>query len=98
MLIMLAGPAGAATDATGPPPTGDVYYEADCTTSFQAGVTAPYLIGLNINASPNGSAPSGATFGATGTVDFPLIAPVVAGGEQSVSAHHHDRSASRLTS
>jgi hypothetical protein len=84
MLVMLAGPAGAATDATGPPPGGDVYYEADCTTSFQAGVTAPFLIGLNINASPDGIAPSGATFGATGTVDVPLIGPVVAGGEQSV--------------
>jgi hypothetical protein len=81
---MLAGPAGASTDATGAPPLGDVFYEADCTTSFQANVVAPYLIGLNINASPDGSAPTGASFGATGTVDFPLIGPVVAGGEASV--------------
>src|SRR4051794_991551 len=84
MLVMLAGPAGAATDATGPPPGGDVFYEADCTTSFQANVTAPFLIGLNINASPDGIAATGASFGATGTVDVPLIGPVVAGGEQSV--------------
>jgi hypothetical protein len=67
----------ASTDGGG----GDVLYEADCTTSLKAGVAAPYLIGLNLNASPDSSPATGATFGATGSIDFPVLGPVIAGLE-----------------
>jgi hypothetical protein len=83
LIVLVAGPAGASTDSTGPSPTGDVFYEADCTTSLQANTVAPFLIGLNANASPDNIAATGATFGATGTVDVPLIGPVIAGLEGS---------------
>ena len=79
MLSVASGPATASTNATGAAPGGDVLYEADCTTSLSPGVAAPYIIGLNANASPDAIAATGATFGATGTVDIPVIGPVVAG-------------------
>ncbi|HEV7525914.1 MAG TPA: hypothetical protein VGP92_13170, partial [Acidimicrobiia bacterium] len=79
MLSMASGPATASTNAPGASPTGDVFYEADCTNSLSAGVVAPFLIGLNVNASPDGIAASGAPFGASGTVDIPIIGPVLAG-------------------
>src|SRR5262245_18668939 len=82
-VVLIAGPAPAATNATGPPPAGDVLYEADCTTALAPGLVAPFLLGLNANASPDNIAPTGATFGATGTVDAVIIGPVIAGLAQA---------------
>src|SRR6478672_12373012 len=75
-VVALAGltvAAFASTDAPGASPTGDVFYEADCTLSLQPGRVAPYLIGLNLNAAPDNVAATGAKFGATGSIDVPII-------------------------
>jgi hypothetical protein len=82
-VVLMAGPAPAATNATGPPPAGDVFYEADCTTGLAAGLVAPFLLGVNANASPDNMASTGATFGATGQVDSVIIGPVIAGLAQA---------------
>jgi hypothetical protein len=78
VLVMMAGtaalPAGATTN-------GLTTYEADCMgTGLGAGQTAPLIVGLNINASPDGIVvPPGGTFGASGTATFSLIGAVIAG-------------------
>jgi hypothetical protein len=76
LVVMIAGPASVARAST----NGQTTYEADCMgTGLGAGQTAPFVIGLNITAAPDGLAATGATFGATGAASFTLIGPVVAG-------------------
>ena len=74
LVVTTAGPAVAATN-------GSTTYEADCMgTGLGAGQTAPFIIGLNITASPDGIVvPPGGTFGATGAASVTLIGPVIAG-------------------
>jgi hypothetical protein len=78
LMVSAAIPATAATD-------GPTTYEADCMgTGLGAGQTAPFILGLGINASPDNIAATGATFGASGTATFTLIGPVVAGANQTI--------------
>jgi len=74
----------ATSDSTGSAPTGDVFYEADCTgAGVAAGNTAPFLIGVNADTSGDNLTAHGATFGLHGTIDAVLIGPVVAGFAQA---------------
>ena len=75
LLVAIAGPAGPAGSSSNGPTT----YEADCTNPLAVGVAAPFVIGLDINAEPDDSAPVGAAFGATGSANFTLVGPVIAG-------------------
>jgi hypothetical protein len=73
----------ATSDKTGSAPTGDVYYEGDCTgAGFAAGNTAPILVGVNADTSGDNLAASGAAFGLHGTIDVLTIGPVIAGAAQ----------------
>ena len=74
----------ATSDSTGSAPTGDVYYEADCTgAGVASGNTAPFLIGVNADTSADNLAASGATFSVSGTIDAKIIGPVIAGFAQA---------------
>jgi large repetitive protein len=50
-----------------------------------AGQVAPFVQGLAIDAQPDPSAPTGASFGASGTATSTIIGPVVAGLEQALA-------------
>jgi hypothetical protein len=54
-------------------------YEFDCTTSLSAGQVAPFIVTANLNAAPDPSFPSGATFGASGALSFTLSGGFIAG-------------------
>jgi hypothetical protein len=71
--IVLASPgtAAAVTD-------GQVSYEADCTTSFESGVVAPFATALDGDTSVDTADPTGATFGFSGTSSTELVGPFIA--------------------
>jgi large repetitive protein len=76
---MNIAPAGAVS-------SGPTTYEVDCVGSgLAAGQTAPFIQGLNVNTSADNLAPTGATFGVSGTATETLIGPIVAGAEQVVN-------------
>ena len=54
-------------------------YEYDCTTALSPGVAAPFLVTSNLNGAPDPSAPTGATWNASGALTFTLVGPFVAG-------------------
>ncbi len=57
-------------------------YEFDCTTSLSPGTVAPFLVTTNLNASPDPSFPTGATFGAAGAISETLQGGFIAGFAQ----------------
>jgi neocarzinostatin family protein len=71
--------------AAAPPATagssGQVTYEADCTTTSAAGDVAPFVLGLDVTPSVTSAAPTGAQFGASGSASLTVIGPIVAGLE-----------------
>ena len=85
-LATLAGLIGVSAAPAGAGTNGTTTYEADCTTSLQAGVVAPFVQGLNANGAPDPSFPTGATFGASGASSSTVIGPVVAGIEQALNS------------
>ena len=81
MAAVLVGPVAQPASGSTNGPTA---YEADCTTLLAAGLVAPFVVGLDINAEPDDSAPTGAAFGATGSASLTLIGPVIAGVMQQL--------------
>jgi hypothetical protein len=67
-----AGTAFAGTNA-------NTSYEFDCTTALSAGQVAPFIATANLNAAPDPSFPTGATFGASGALSFTLAGGFIAG-------------------
>ena len=55
-----------------------VSYEADCTTSFEAGQVAPFATTLDGNTTIDSGAPTGATFGFTGTATTTIVGAFIA--------------------
>jgi hypothetical protein len=65
---------------------GNTFYELDCAgAGLAAGQTAPFVVGLNLNGTPDPVFPSGAHFGATGGASVTVIGPVVAGLVQALN-------------
>lgn len=83
-MALSAGAAGAVIGLTAATPAGasinaNTTYEFDCTTSLSAGTVAPFAVTANLNASPDPSAPTGASFGASGAVSVSLVGPFIGG-------------------
>jgi hypothetical protein len=67
--VLAAPPASAGTNP-------NTTYEFDCTTSLGASTAvSPFLVTANLNASPDPSFPTGATFGATGALSVTVQGP-----------------------
>jgi trimeric autotransporter adhesin len=80
--VALASPgvASAVTNNPTPNPTAPaISYEEDCTTSLQAGEAAPYITALTGNTTVDNAAPTGATFGYTGTASAVVVGSFIAG-------------------
>ena len=77
LVALAAAPASAGSNP-------NTTYELDCTTTLQPGVAAPFLLTANLNATPDPSFPTGASFGAAGALTGSVPAPVVAGLEQAL--------------
>ena len=75
-LVALGALSAAPAGAAGNPNT---TYEFDCTTALAAGEVVPIPVTANLNASPDPSAPTGASFGASGALTFSLSGPFLAG-------------------
>lgn len=64
---------------------GTVLYEVDCGgTGAAAGNTAPFIVGLTMDAAPHTSFPSGASFGATGAFSVVVSAAFLANIEANL--------------
>jgi hypothetical protein len=64
---------------------GTTLYEVDCTgTGLAAGNTAPFVVGLTVNAAPDPRFPSGGAFGATGAFSTTVNGAFLAGIEANV--------------
>jgi hypothetical protein len=67
--VLTAPPASAGTNP-------NTRYELDCTTSLGASTAvSPFLVTANLNAAPDPSFPTGATFGATGALSVTVQGP-----------------------
>jgi hypothetical protein len=73
----------AATNATSGGSIGDVAYAADCSIAGAPGLVVPIIVGLNVNAAPDAIEATGASFGATGRVDLPVLGSILAGINQA---------------
>ncbi|HZE16240.1 MAG TPA: hypothetical protein VE197_11320, partial [Mycobacterium sp.] len=79
-VVGFAGPASAVNNnPAGNPTSPAVTYEADCTSSLQAGVAAPFVTATVINTTSDTVAPTGGTFGVAGSVTQELPGAVIAG-------------------
>jgi hypothetical protein len=75
-LVAMVGLSALPASAGGNP---NVTYEFDCTTTLSPGTVAPFAVTTNLNATPDPSFPSGATYGAAGAISETLVGPFVAG-------------------
>ncbi len=81
MAVALASPgvASAVENNPTPNPTAPaISYEEDCTISLEAGNVAPFATALNGNTTVDNAAPTGATFGYTGTASTEIVGSFVA--------------------
>ena len=80
--VALASPgvASAVVNNPTPNPTAPaISYEEDCTTTLQSGQAAPYITALTGNTTVDNAAPTGATFGYTGTASAVVVGSFIAG-------------------
>jgi hypothetical protein len=81
-----AVPAGATNNnPVGNPTSPALSYEADCTSTLQAGIAAPFVTSLAGNTTLNSSLPTGVAFGFAGDASVTLPGAVIAGLENSVA-------------
>ncbi len=77
--LVAPSPSGAVVNAPPNNPTAPaISYEIDCTTSFMAGVAAPFVTSLVGNTTTDSAAPSGVKFGFTGTASTTLVGGFIA--------------------
>ncbi|MGO8872105.1 MAG: fibronectin type III domain-containing protein, partial [Acidimicrobiales bacterium] len=79
--VIIGGAGSAVAVANNPPgnPTAPaISYEADCTSTLEAGKVAPYVTTLLGNTSVDSAAPTGATFGFSGTAGTTIVGAFVA--------------------
>ncbi len=79
--VVVASPGIASAVNNNPPgnPTSPaISYEADCSTGLEAGVAAPFVTSLDGDTTVDDAAPTGATFGFSGTANTTIIGAFVA--------------------
>ncbi len=79
VVLAASGVASAVENNPTPNPTApNISYEEDCTISLEAGNVAPFATSLNGNTTVDNAAPTGATFGYTGTASTEIVGSFVA--------------------